>query len=85
MRHSFLQITIHRFHGRPPSLFLRAAHAHSVVPGGQNALECSEMHCLKRQFAHQAKLNAHVRLLETKMAVGREDDEQKELADILYL
>jgi hypothetical protein len=22
---------VHRFHGRPPSLFLRAAHAHSVV------------------------------------------------------
>jgi hypothetical protein len=27
-------------------------------------------------FAHQPQLNAHVRLLETKMAVGRENDEQ---------
>jgi hypothetical protein len=48
--------TIHRFPGRPPSLFLRAAHAHSAVPGGQNALEYSdEMHCLKMHFAHHAK------------------------------
>jgi hypothetical protein len=67
--------SIHRFHGRPPSLLLRAAHAHSTVPGGQNALECSEMHCLKMRFAHHAQLNAHVRPLETKMAVGRENDE----------
>jgi hypothetical protein len=66
-----------RFHGRPPSLFLRAAHVHSAIPGGQNALRlvCSEMHCLKMHFAHQAQLNAHVWSLETKMAVGRENDE----------
>jgi hypothetical protein len=57
---------------RPPSLFLRAAQAHSAGPGGQNALGCSEMHCLKMHFAHQAQLNAHVRPLETKMAVDRE-------------
>jgi hypothetical protein len=46
------------------------------VPGGQNALKCSEMYFLKMQFAHQAQLmNAHVRPLETKMAVGRKNDE----------
>jgi hypothetical protein len=45
------------------------------VPGGQNALECSEMHCLKMHFAHhQAELNAHVRPLGTKIVVGREND-----------
>jgi hypothetical protein len=44
------------------------------MPGGQNALECSEMHYLKLHFAHQAQLNAHVRPIETKMAVGREND-----------
>jgi hypothetical protein len=32
------------------------------------------MHCLKMHFAHQAQLNAHVGLLETKMAVGSEKD-----------
>jgi hypothetical protein len=58
-----------------PSLFLRAAHAHSAVPGGKNALECSEMHCLKMHFAHQVQLNAHVQPLKTKMAVGHENDE----------
>jgi hypothetical protein len=42
-----LHLPIHRFHGWPPSLFLRAKHAHSAVPGGQ----------------------------ETKIAVGRENDE----------
>jgi hypothetical protein len=45
------------------------------VAGGQNALEWSEMHCLKMYFAHRAQLNAHVRPIETKMAVGRENDE----------
>jgi hypothetical protein len=30
------------------------------------------MHCLKMHFAHQAQLNAHVRPLETKMVVGRD-------------
>jgi hypothetical protein len=46
-----------------------------LVPGGQNALECSGMHCFAMHFAHQAQLNAHVRALETKMAIGRENDE----------
>jgi hypothetical protein len=45
------------------------------LPGGQNAQECSEMHCLKMHFAHQAQLNAHVQPLETKMAVSHENDE----------
>jgi hypothetical protein len=56
-------------------VLLRVAHVHSAVPGGQNALECSEMHCLKMHFAHQVQLNAHVRPLETKIEVGRENDE----------
>jgi hypothetical protein len=67
--------SIHRFHGRPPSLFIRAAHAHSAVAGGQNAFSSSAFRCILVHFAHQAQLNAHVRLLETKMAVGRENDE----------
>jgi hypothetical protein len=33
--------------------------------------------CIPVHFAHQAQLNAHVRLLETKMAVGRENDEYR--------
>jgi hypothetical protein len=46
-----------------------------MLPGGQNALECSEMHCLQCILPTRHQLNAHVRLLETKMAIGRENDE----------
>jgi hypothetical protein len=46
-----------------------------LVPGGQNALECSEMHCLKCILPTRHQLNAQVRPSETKMAVGRESDE----------
>jgi hypothetical protein len=36
----------HHFHGRPPSLFLTAAHAHSAVPGGQYAFASSAFSCI---------------------------------------
>jgi hypothetical protein len=45
------------------------------VAGGQNAFSSSAFRCIPVYFAHQAQINAHVRLLETKMAVGRENDE----------
>jgi hypothetical protein len=39
------------------------------------------MHSLKMHFAHQAQLNAYVRPLETKMAVGHENNEYQERHD----
>jgi hypothetical protein len=45
------------------------------VAGGQNAFSSSAFRCIPVHFAHQAELNAHVRLLETKMAVRRKNDE----------
>jgi hypothetical protein len=63
------------FHaGRPPSLFLRAAHAHSPVPGGQNAFSNSAFRCIPVYFAHRAQLNAHARPVETD-GVGRKNDD----------
>jgi hypothetical protein len=52
-----------------------AAHAHSALPGGQSAFASSAFRCIPVRFAHQEQLNAHVRPLETKMAVGRENVE----------
>jgi hypothetical protein len=41
---------------RPTAIFVSwgrtFAYSDSAVPGGQNALECSEMHCLKMHFVH---------------------------------
>jgi hypothetical protein len=73
--------TIHRFHGRPaPSLVLRAAHAHSAVPGGQNALlenalgppGTAECACILPTRPSLMRLCGPI---ETKMAVVRENDE----------
>jgi hypothetical protein len=47
------------------------------VPGEQNALECSGMHCLQCILPTRYQRNAHVRPLVTKMAVGRENDEHR--------
>jgi hypothetical protein len=48
---------------------IKATHVHSAVPGGQNAFLSSAFRCIPVYFVHQAHLN------ETKMAVGRENDE----------
>jgi hypothetical protein len=45
------------------------------VAGGQNAFPSSAFRCIPVHFVHQAQLNAHVWLLETKMTGGRENDE----------
>jgi hypothetical protein len=46
---------------RPTAIFVsKAAHAHSAVPGGQNALSSSAFHCIPFFLANQAQLNAHV-------------------------
>jgi hypothetical protein len=66
---------IHRFHGRPPYSFLGPRMRIQLVPGGQNALECSEMHCLQCILPTRHQLNAFLGPLETKMAVCRENDE----------
>jgi hypothetical protein len=36
---------------------------------------CAFKQCIAVHFAHRAQLNAHVRFLETKMAVSHENDE----------
>jgi hypothetical protein len=38
-------------------------------------ISSSAFRCIPVHFAHQAQLNAHVRPLEAKMAVGRENDD----------